>query len=97
MNFILLQFFLIISVLFGGLLVSYLKTNYKKYLRLALWIEFTLAFQKQAESVQGCTGLYRLVQICIGLYRPWTGLYRAVYACRGLYKPVQGLHQPVQP
>ena len=39
MNFILLQFFLIISVLFGGLLVSYLKTNYKKYT-----IKLTLAF-----------------------------------------------------
>ena len=39
MSFILLQFFLIISVLFGGLLVSYLKTNYKKYT-----IKLTLAF-----------------------------------------------------
>ncbi len=39
MNFILLQFFLITSVLFGGLLVSYLKTNYRKYT-----IKLTLAF-----------------------------------------------------
>jgi len=39
MNFILLQFFLIISVLFGGLLVSHLKTTYKKYT-----IKLTLAF-----------------------------------------------------
>ena len=39
MSFILLQFFLILSVLFGGLVVSYLKTNYKTHT-----IKLTLAF-----------------------------------------------------
>tara|TARA_B100001287_G_scaffold276837_1_gene289910 strand:+ start:431 stop:1156 length:726 start_codon:yes stop_codon:yes gene_type:complete len=39
MNFILLQIFLILSVLLGGLLVSYLKTNYKTQT-----IKLTLAF-----------------------------------------------------
>jgi zinc transporter ZupT len=39
MNFILLQIFLILSVLLGGLLVSYLKANYKTHT-----IKLTLAF-----------------------------------------------------
>jgi zinc transporter ZupT len=39
MSFILLLIFLILSVLLGGLLVSYLKSNYKKYT-----IKLTLAF-----------------------------------------------------
>ena len=39
MSFILIQFFLILSVLFGGLVVSYLKTNYKTHT-----IKLTLAF-----------------------------------------------------
>ena len=39
MSFILLQVFLILSVLLGGLLVSYLKANYKRHT-----IKLTLAF-----------------------------------------------------